>query len=646
MASEPNEPAGQKPATLFLSYARADRAQAEKLANVLTKAGYTVWWDALIEGGAQYAASIREALETADVVIVLWSENSVESDWVRDEAALGRDRHRLVPLTLDGTAPPLGFRQYQAIDFSNWRGRPDVTEIAAIERAIALAMGHSAAPPQPKTPASRRPLSRRTVLAMGATAGVLAVGSGAYLAWDVGLIGPSETAGLSIAVLPFRNLSGDPDQDFLSEGLTEEIRAALARNPALKVLAATSSNAAQELGDDVKSITRELGVTYLLEGSVRQSGETIRVSTNLTDGKTGFSQWSQTVDKKLTDLFAIQSEIAATVANAMSVRVATNAPAPGGTRNLRAYENFQRGRALFNQAKDESSDRQALALYDLAIAADPQFAMAYAARSRALSAIAAQYAKADELKQLYAEAIAAARKAIELAPSMAEGHLALGFALFTGKLDIDGARLSYERAYQLGRGNADTVLLYALYCSRAGRPEEAREAIARALALDPLNPRTYRAAGSINYAARRYTEALAPLDKALKLNPKMTNAHALKGNSLMQLGKLKEARAAFEAEPQSMFRQTGLAIIDHRLGDRSSAQKAFGELVSGSGDAALYQQAEVLAQWGRVDDALGALERARAVGDSGLIYLATDPLLDPVRNQPRFRNLLNSVIQG
>jgi TolB-like protein/Tfp pilus assembly protein PilF len=645
MAIEPNEPAGQKPATLFLSYARADRARAKKLADVLTKAGYTVWWDALIEGGAQYAASIREALETADVVIVLWSENSVESDWVRDEAALGRDRHRLVPLTLDGTAPPLGFRQYQAIDFSNWRGRPDVTEIAAIERAIALAMGHRAAPPQARTSVSRRPLSRRTVLAMGAAAGVLAVGSGAYLAWDIGLIGPSDAAGLSIAVLPFRNLSGDPDQDFLSEGLTEEIRAALARNPALKVLAATSSNAAQELGDDVKSITRELGVTYLLEGSVRQSGETIRVSTNLTDGKTGFSQWSQTVDKNLTDLFAIQSEIAATVANAMSVRVATDAPAPGGTRNIRAYENFLRGRALFNQAKDEASDRQALALYELAIAADPEFAMAHAARSRALSAIAAQYAKADELKQLYAEAIAAARRSIDLAPDMAEGYLALGFALFTGKLDINGARPSYEKAYRLGRGNADTVLLYALYCSRAGRPEEAREAIARALALDPLNPRTYRAAGSINYAARRYAEALPPLDKALKLNPKMTNANALKGNSLMQLGKLKEAREAFEAEPQSMFRLTGLAIVDHRLGDRGAAQRAFDQLVSGSGDAALYQQAEVLAQWGRSDDALGALERARAVGDSGLIYLSTDPLLDPIRNQPRFRGLLKAIVQ-
>lgn len=641
MASDPNEPAGRKPATLFLSYARADRARAELLADILTNAGYTVWWDALIEGGAQFAASIRQALETADAVIVLWSKNSVDSDWVRDEAALGRDRHRLIPLTLDGTEPPLGFRQYQSIDLSHWRGKPDEPQIAAIHRAIAAASGQKVI-----SPPATKPVSRRHMLVIGTGAGALAIGGGAVFAWQRGLFGSDDDSGLSIAVLPFRNLSGDPDQDFLSEGLTEEIRAALARNPALQVLAATSSNAASELGDNVKSITRELGVTYLLEGSVRRSGDTVRVSTDLTDGKTGFSQWSQTVNKNLTDLFAFQSEIAATVANAMSVRVATSTPAPGGTRNVRAYESFLRGRALFNQAKDEESDRQALALYELAIAADPDFAMAHAARSRALSAIAVQYAEATELKPLYEQAIEAARKAIDLAPNMAEGHLALGFALFTGKLDIDGARPSYEKAYELGRGNADILLLYALFCSRAGEPEKARNAIARALALDPLNPRTFRAAGSINYAARRYADALPPLEKALKLNPNMTSANALRGSSLMQLGRLDEARAAFEAEPQNMFRLTGLAIVNRRLGNHGAAQKAYEELVTEVGDAALYQQAQVLAQWGRSDDALDALEQARQVGDSGLIYLSTDPLLDPIRNQPRFHRLLNDIVRS
>src|SRR5688572_26817063 len=169
MTSDPKDPAKLKPATVFLSYARADRVRAEQMADDLAKAGHTVWWDALIEGGAQFAASIRAALEEADVVMVLWSKHSVDSDWVRDEAALGRDRHRLVPLTLDATQPPLGFRQYQAIDLSHWRGRFDAPEIAAISRAIALATGQ---PPPPAIPTRR--VSRRQVLAVGTGAGALA----------------------------------------------------------------------------------------------------------------------------------------------------------------------------------------------------------------------------------------------------------------------------------------------------------------------------------------------------------------------------------------------------------------------------------------------------------------------------------------
>src|SRR5438552_1198850 len=127
--------------TIFLSYAHGDHAQAQRLAGALQRAGHTVWWDALIEGGTRYAKTIDEALEKADAVLVLWSKTSIESDWVRDEAAQGRDRRRLVPLTLDGTPPPLGFRQIQVIDLSAWRGRADAPQLDAIRRAIAAAIG-------------------------------------------------------------------------------------------------------------------------------------------------------------------------------------------------------------------------------------------------------------------------------------------------------------------------------------------------------------------------------------------------------------------------------------------------------------------------------------------------------------------------
>jgi TolB-like protein/tetratricopeptide (TPR) repeat protein len=629
--------ASDKAVTLFLSYARTDAAFAHRLATALEQAGFTIWWDALIEGGEAYSRSIAEALETADVVIVLWSANSVESDWVRDEAAQGRERHRLVPLSIDGTRPPLGFRQYQVVDFSRWHGRKGAPEIAAIGRAIDSVLHHRHSP----HPAEPVRMSRRTAVIGGSAAGVALAAGGAWFAWERGFL--HGAAPLSIAVLPFRNLSGDKAQDYFADGLTEEVRNALTRIQALRVLAGTSSEKANEQGGDVKAIAADLGVSYLLSGSVQRSGEVARISTDLVDGRTGFSRWSESIDRQLTDIFAVQSDIARTVAQAMSVQVATAEPAPGGTTNVQAYEHYLQGRALFNLAKDEPTDRAALTHFEMAIAQDPKFALAHAARSRSLAVIAGEYAKADQLKPLYSESVAEAQRAIDLAPDLAEGHLALAYATFAGKLDVRGAWPSYQRAYRLGYGNADIVLLYALYCSRAGRPGEAKAAVERAVLLDPLNARAFRAQGSVAYAARRYADALPPLKHALQLNPKIGFAHALTGNCLLGLGRTADALKEFQAEPEDQFRLTGLAITQNRLGNRAAAEKAYADLQAGVGDAAVYQQAEVLAQWGRRDESLRKLARAREVGDSGLTYAATDVMLDPLRRDPRFTQFLKGL---
>jgi TolB-like protein/Tfp pilus assembly protein PilF len=630
-----------KAVTLFLSYSREDEVYARRLASALEHAGYTIWWDALIEGGEAYSRSIADALEKADVIVVLWSARSIESDWVRDEAAQGRERHRLVPLSIDGSKPPLGFRQYQVIDLSHWHGRRSEAAFAAIERAIGTALGHGHTEHAP--PAAS--VSRRTLLAGGSAAAIaLIAGGGVWLAWDRGLIGAR--APLSIAVLPFRNISGDRAQDYFADGLTEEVRTALTRVAALRVLAGTSSENASKDTGDVKAIAADLGVGFLLSGSVQRSADTVRIAVDLVEGHTGFSRWSQSVDRKLTDIFAVQSEIARMVAEAMSIQVATAEPAPGGTKNVGAYEHYLQGRSLFNLAKDEPTDREALNHFELAIADDPKFALAHAARSRSLSVMAGEHASADQVKPLYSEAIAAAHRAIDLAPDLAEGHLALAYATFAGKLDIRGAWPSYQRAYRLGYGNADVVLLYALYCSRAGRPAEAKNAVERAVLLDPLNPRAFRAQGSVSYAARRFNEALPPLRRALQLNPKMTFAHSLVGNSLLGLGRTADALKEFEAEPGAEFRLSGLAIAQNRLGDRAAAEKAFADLQSQVGDSAAYQQAEVLAQWGRGPEAMERLERAWQVGDSGLTYAPTDPFLDPLRSNARFQALLKGLNFG
>src|SRR6185295_15159964 len=188
-----------------------------------------------------------------DAVVVLWSKSSVESDWVRDEAAQGRDRQRLVPLSLDGTVPPLGFRQIQVIKLTSWHGRVDAPQIDAIRRAIAAALGGQPGP----RPIARRSIDRRQALVFGGGAAV-AVAGGGLIAWQTGLIGPVEANARSIAVLPFKNLSGDPAQAYLSDGLTEEIRSALSRNAGLQVLATTSSNTVRDDQGDARSIAAKL----------------------------------------------------------------------------------------------------------------------------------------------------------------------------------------------------------------------------------------------------------------------------------------------------------------------------------------------------------------------------------------------------
>ena len=624
--------------TIFLSYAHGDQAQAQRLTAALQRLGYTVWWDALIEGGTRYAKSIDAALAAAGAVIVLWSRNSVESDWVRDEAAQGRDRHRLVPLSLDGTQPPLGFRQIQVIDLSGWRGRIDAPQMTALRRAIDAATGQPVQAANAKLP----PVTRRR--AMAATAAVAAAATGAsVVAWRSGLFGGGDASDRSIAVLPFRNLNGDPAQAYLAEGMTEEIRSALARNTGLQVLAATSSNSAADVKGDAVAIASKLGVAYLLEGSIQRAGNMVGVATNLTNGHTGFSLWSQRVERRLDDIFAFQSEIARTVSNAMSVRMATDEPMPGGTRDVRAYEAYLRGKSLYNLAKDEATDREARANFELAIAADPDFALAHAALSRTLASIAASNADASELKPLYAAAVAEAQRAVALAPTLAEGHLALGYARFAGQLDVRGARQSYDQAYRYGRGKADILLLYASFKARTRRIGEAKAAIERAVVLDPLNPRSYRAAGVISFASRDNDAAITYLRRAIELNPAISNAHAALGISLMTKGRLDEARAALAAEKSTMFRLTGQAILERRAGHAAAAQRAFDGLVSEVGDAALYQQAEVMAQWGQADRAMELLGKARAVGDSGLTAIATDPLLDPIARDPRFVRLVREL---
>lgn len=637
------QPEGTRSATVFLSYSRADQKRALPVIKALEAAGLQVWWDGLLEGGASYLPTTEAALESADAVVVLWSKISVESNWVRDEAQRGRDRQCLVPLTIDGTMPPLGFRQFQVIDISRWRGKADAPEF---ERVIRAVLGFAGREPSSPIPATTAPLLSRRVLIGGGAA--LLAGGAALTAWKTGLLGGAGSPGNSVAVLPYRNLSGVPGQDYFAEGISEQIRQTLSRNAKLLVLAPTSIAAVAKDGiADLTTIARKLDVALVLSGSVRQSQNNLRISAILTDGKTGTPLWELKFNKLLDDVFAVQDEIAEAVAGALAAQTTSSgkkiAKGIGSTSNVKAYDAFLRGNAYYALRTGEAAYRSALAQYDSAIAEDSNFAAAHAARAKVVVVITSSFAKASEFKAAYGDALASARKAVALAPDFAKAHSALGYVLIQGRLDLRGARGPLEQARKLGAGDAEVLSLFSALAAELGRKADAERAVGDALKLDPLNPGAHRLAAFVAYCARDWRLAELRNRRALELNPRIDQVHAYLGDLLCQQGKFAEARQEYQAEPIELYRLTGLAIAAHRMGDQAAAKANTDKLVAVFGDAGSYQQAQVSAQAGQVDQAIGRLQEAREVGDAGLALAYTDPMLDPLRNRPEFLRLLSDL---
>ena len=626
--------------TVFLSYTRADQKNALLIVDALEAAGFSVWWDGLLAGGERFASTTEAALANASAVVVLWSKASIDSHWVHDEATRGRDTGRLVPLSLDGSEPPLGFGQFQCIDVSQGKTRPDSPEMQKMLRAVGALHKDQRQPEKLATAAS--PVVGRRALLMGGT--VIAASVGGLTAWKTGLFG-GDPLPSSIAVLPFLNLSGDPKQAYFSDGLASEIRAVLSRNKLLQIVGQASSDIFRDRKTDAKVIADQLGVSFLLDGNVQKSGDTVKIITDLTDGATGLSKWSETFERPLVDIFSLQSEIASAVASALSLAIdaesmASDHKQTGGTRSVAAFDAYLRGKDLFELHVDEASQRMALAKFDEAIDIDPEYAAARASRSRVLAVIASQYVKDAARFELFDDAVAEAERATQIAAEFAPGYSALGYALLYGKLDIKGARKPFEKAYSLTRSDVDVITRYAIFCARVGRFDEAGLAIRRATELDPLSSSVFKSAGSIKYAARQYPQAITLSQRALEINPERSVVHSTIGDSFLMLGQLDKAKESYALESSDSFRLAGLAILEYRAGDKTRAREYYNEHVAQIGASGIYQQAEILAQWGDLDAALAALERARAARDAGIPYMLNDPFLDPLRDDARFKVLL------
>ena len=639
---------GPAPAhTVFLSYSRADRKGALAIVRVLEAAGYGVWWDGLLEGGERFSQTTEAALAGARAVVVLWSKTSAASHWVHDEATRGRESGRLVPLSLDGSLPPLGFGQFQSIDVSHALGKPTSEPMRKLLRAVA-ALHEGQAPASSPTPATvASPTRRRLLIASGLA--VVAAGGG--LAWwrtrapDVAARGADSAQ--RIAVLPFENLSGDPEQRYFSDGLTSEIRTQLSRNARLRIAGQTSSEKVRDGQDDVRDIARALGVDFLLGGNVQKAGGRVKITAELTEGATGLSRWAENWERPMADIFAVQAEIGAAVANALSAAItgqdAVADTQVGGTGNVEAFDAFLHGRALYEAGIDEESDRRALAWFDRALALDARYAGAHAARARALVVIGNLYAGHDERVRSYDAAATAARTATTLAPRFAEGFSALGFALASGKLDMRGAREPFERSLALAPGDADVLNRYATFASNRRDHARASDVILRAAALDPLNARTFRSQGDILHNAGNHAAAIAAYRKAITLNPTLAGVNASMGFAQLMGGANDDARASFLKERSAVRRLPGLAILAHRAGDKRAADAALAELVAEYGDKSHYQYAQVHAQWGDVDKALASLQAAWDLRDGGIMLMYADPLLAPLHRTDRYLALAKAV---
>jgi TolB-like protein len=437
-------------------------------------------------------------------------------------------------------------------------------------------------------------------------------------------------------------MSGDKEQDYFSDGLSEELLNDLARINELQVAARTSSFSFKGKDADIGTIARKLNVGAVLEGSVRRSTHTVRVTAQLNNAMTGFHMWSQTYDRELGDVLKLQAEIASAVASALKVTLLSDAATEmtvGGTRNPAAYDAYLRSASAYWQAASASENEAVRAGYQEAVRLDPDFALAYAAWSLALAGYAGNFAHGPAVGDFYRQARAPALKAVALAPELAEGHLALAF-VYENSLDFAGASDEFQRAMTLAPGNARVLRGYGGFAVAMGRTDAGIAAARRAVALDPLNVNSHHNLSGVLLLARRYDEALAAYQDGLSLQPRNGPWWAASGGHLIYyaLGDFEKMSAVCEGVGEAVRDFQGcLALAYHKLGRQADAETALARFKALQGNAGAYRYATIYAQWGNTSKALEWLETGLQLRDPDLIDLKTDPLLDPLRKEPRFK---------
>jgi len=624
---------------IFVSYKAEDRRRVEPLVRALEADGFNVWWDTQIAAGAEWREDIQAHLDSARCVLVIWSKRSVgrEGRFVRDEADRAQRRGTYLPVRIDNVEPPLGFGELHAIALQGWKGKRDSAAYRSLVEAIRAVMAGEA--PQIATEHGASISRRSALIGGGATVAVIAAVGG----WELFKPGKAAAAN-NIAVLPFANLSGDPRQDYFSAGIAEELRSSLSLLQGLKVAGRISSEAVRN--QDAATAARRLRVANILTGSVRRGPGMVRVTSQLIDGKNGLEKWSASYDRPEGNVLAIQSDIAQNVVAALSVELGSagvKALTVGGSTNAEAHDLYLRATTQVQNDDSEASLKEANALLDAAIAKDPQFAKAFAAKSRNLSYLADVGHTPKETADGYANAVAAGRRAIALAPRLPDGYAAVADALY-------GQRKIAEAMKQIDMGSSfapnDLQLLQSAVIAfvAGGQTRRAVDYANRMIDIDPLNPLSHRRRYYALFYDRQYDACIAEAQQTLKLAPGLALPPYFIALSLIMKRQPKEAQRYLEMLPSDLtVRLAGEAIVASKLGDRPLSNNKLDALQAGYGDAASYQFAEVYAQRDEPERAFAALERGFKVNDPGLNTLTVDPLFDPIRSDPRFEDMTRRV---
>jgi TolB-like protein/Tfp pilus assembly protein PilF len=580
---------------VFLSYASQDAQAAQKICEALRAADIEVFLDQSgLRGGDAWDQKIRHQIHDCALFMPVVSQHTQErlEGYFRLEWKLAVDRWHLmaterpflVPVVVDGTRDQEAFvpDAFRAVQWTRLPGGE--TPAAFVERIKRLLSPElsplsavSGAAPGIRQPvrASRR--SKPVLLAIVAVVFAML----AYFVADKFWISKHVAASTafnppphSIAVLPFANMSGDKDQEYFSDGLTEELLNSLSEINELQVAARTSAQ--------------------------------------LINAVTGFHLWSKTYDRDLGDVLKLQTEIATAVASSLKVTLLGDVAAKvelGGTSNPAAFDAYLRGAKAVSSRRDAKDLPAAIAAYTEAIRLDPHYALAFAGRSLALSSVAQEAETPAAVREGFDKAQADARQALILAPDLAQAHLASAI-VSDNNLDFTQANDEYERALALAPGNAQVLRFSGSFAVYMGHFDAALAATRRAVVLDPLARASHSLLGRALYAGRRYQEAVAAWAEVIRLEPDFKGTYGDRGLAYYGLGDLERARASCETKPDYWESQQCLAVIYDKLGRHADAEAELAKMKAAFGNTAAYQYATIYAQWGNWAKALESLDTA------------------------------------